>query len=105
MILNSDFELALDLALALALGLAVSQALVLALGRVWPGLALVHAQVLEVALARALPFVTQYSDRIPKKAQRQALDTGPVHIRPIIAFTRGKTIAELAGKGTPTWKG
>ena len=40
-----------------------------------------------------LPFITKYSDRVTRRSIREALDKGPPGIKPTIAFTRGKTLA------------
>lgn len=42
---------------------------------------------------RILPFVCQYSDRVPRAALRKPLDVGPPRIKPTLAFTRGRTLA------------
>lgn len=42
---------------------------------------------------RPLPFVLPYSDRVPRLELKKVLTSGPPHISPTLAFTRGKTVA------------
>lgn len=42
---------------------------------------------------RPLPFILPYSDRVPRLSLKQVLNSGPPHIRPTMAFTKGKTTA------------
>ena len=54
------------------------------------------------APGRVLPFVCEYSDRIPKSSLRKALDAGPNRFKSTLGFMKGRTLANsLVRAGAP----